>query len=64
MIAAKSVKSVLKGKNFRWTVQGLQVVYEALQRRLIQTDISKGIDLPEELKKQLATIRNSSVSSQ
>ena len=64
MIAAKSVKSVLKGKNFRWTVQGLQVVYEALQCRLIQTGISKGIDLPEELKQQLATIRNSSVSSQ
>ena len=28
------------------------------------TGISKGIDLPEELKQQLATIRNSSVSSQ
>ena len=35
VIAAKSVESALKGKQFRRAVRGRQLVYEALQRRLI-----------------------------
>ena len=64
MIAAKSVESALKPKHFRRAVRRRQLVYEALQRRLIQIGVFKGIHLPEELKQQLATILNPSVSSQ
>ena len=35
VIAAKSNESALKGKYFRRAIQGLQLVYEALQRRQI-----------------------------
>ena len=60
----KSAESALKGKHFRPPVPGLQLVYEALQRRFIQTVVFKGIHLLEKLKQQLATIRNLSLSSQ
>ena len=64
VIAAKPVESALRGKRFHRAVRGLQLVYESLQRRLIQIDVFKGMHLLEELRQQLATIRNHSVSSQ
>ena len=64
VIAAKSVESVLKGQHFWRAVRELQLVYETLQRRLIEMGIFKEIHLPEKLKQQLVTKRNLSVSSQ
>ena len=58
VIAAKSVESALKRKHFRRAVRGLQLVFEALPRRLIQVGVFKGIYPLEELKQQIATIRN------
>ena len=49
IIAEKSVDQAFRGKHYRRIVRALQLMYEALQRRIIRRGVENGLKLSEKL---------------
>ena len=58
IIAEKSVDQAFRGKHYRRIVRALQLMYEALQRRIIRRGVENGLKLSEKLMFELQKLRN------
>ena len=58
IIAEKSVDQAFRGKHYRRIVRALQLMYVALQRRIIRRGVENGLKLSEKLMFELQKLRN------
>ena len=63
IIAEKSIDQAFRAKHFRRIVRALQLVYESLQRGIIQLGIKEGLIIPERVQVLLENIRSPSTFS-
>ena len=58
IIAEKSVDQAFRGNHYRRIVRALQLMYEALQRRIIRRGVENGLKLSEKWMFELQKLRN------
>ena len=58
IIADKSVDQAMRGKHYQRIVRTLQLMYDALQRRIIRRATDGWLKLSEDVKLQLEQLRN------